>query len=197
MDIKKLGLTLFVLGFFVIGLLSTAALAEEAPLAKGPAVATTCGQSPGALMIKQICVRAGVKCEQNDLITAEDLRKKAENEEGYNTLIITMGTSGKGMGAAGTNMKDEVKRIEGLIKEAKELGMTVIGAHIEGEARRVDENDAKSIEVVAPQSDIIIVRDDSNKDGYFTDIAEKNDLPFYSVEKTLEVTKPIKEIFNK
>ena len=197
MDIKKLGLTLFVLGFFVIGLLSTAALAEEAPLAKGPAVATTCGQSPGALMIKQICVRAGVKCEQNDLITAEDLRKKAENEEGYNTLIITMGTSGKGMGAAGTNMKDEVKRIEGLIKEAKEQGMTVIGAHIEGEARRVDENDAKSIEVVAPQSDIIIVRDDSNKDGYFTDIAEKNDLPFYSVEKTLEVTKPIKEIFNK
>ena len=35
------------------------------------------------------------------------------------------------MGAAGIDMNFEGERVEGLISKAKELGMTIIGAHIE------------------------------------------------------------------
>ncbi len=158
--------------------------------AEGPIITTTCGQSPGALMVTQICKQVDLECEQQDLLEGEYLK-----ENDFKTVIITMGTSGKGMGAAGTDMKAEVERINGIIEVANEKGMTIIGAHIEGEARRVDDNDAKSIEVVAPYSDIIIVREDSNKDGYFTDLGEEKDIPVYVIEKTLELTEPLKEIF--
>lgn len=158
--------------------------------AEAPVITTTCGQSPGALMVTQISRQIGLECEQQDLLKADYLK---ENE--FKTVIITMGTSGKGMGAAGTDMQDEVERINEIIKVAKEKGMTVIGAHIEGEARRVDDNDEKSIKTVAPQSDIIIVREDSNKDGYFTDLGEEKGVPVYVIEKTLELKQPLKEIF--
>ncbi|HMA60028.1 MAG TPA: DUF6305 family protein [Halanaerobiales bacterium] len=158
--------------------------------AEGPIIATTCGQSPGALMVTQICKQVGLECEQQDLLEGDYLK-----ENDFKTVIITMGTSGKGMGAAGTDMKAEVERINGIIEVANEKGMTIIGAHIEGEARRVDDNDAKSIEVVAPYSHIIIVREDSNKDGYFTDLGEEKDIPVYVIEKTLGLTEPLKEIF--
>lgn len=163
---------------------------DEKITAQTPIITTTCGQSPGALMVAQICKTINLEIEQKDLLKADYLK---ENE--FNTIIITMGTSGKGMGAAGTNMKSEANRINEIIKVAKEKGMIIIGAHIEGEARRVDDNDAKSIEIVAPKSDIIIVRTDSNKDGYFTELGEEKEIPVYVIEQTLELTEPLKEIF--
>lgn len=158
--------------------------------AEGPIVVTTCGQSPGALMAHQLCGQVGLESEKVDLLEADYLK-----ENDFNTVIITMGTSGKGMGAAGTDMQDEVDRINAVIEEAHNQNMTIIGAHIEGEARRVDENDEKSIKTVAPKSDIIIVREDSNKDNYFTDLGEEKDIPVYVIEKTLELKEPLKEIF--
>jgi len=158
--------------------------------AEGPIVVTTCGQSPGALMVHQLCARVGLESEKVDLLKADYLK-----ENDFNTVIITMGTSGKGMGAAGTDMQDEVDRINAVIEEARNQNMRVIGAHIEGEARRVDKNDEKSIKTVAPKSDIIIAREDSNKDNYFTDLGEEQDIPVYVIEKTLELTEPLKEIF--
>ena len=181
--------TVFIVMMLLMLVFSMSVQGQEVT-AEGPIIATTCGQSPGALMVTQICKQVGLECEQQDLLKGEYLK-----ENDFKTVIITMGTSGKGMGAAGTDMKAEVERINGIIEVANEKGMTIIGAHIEGEARRVDDNDARSIEVVAPYSDIIIVREDSNKDGYFTDLGEEKDIPVYVIEKTLELTEPLKEIF--
>lgn len=155
-----------------------------------PVVVTTCGKSPGALMVKLICKRANVECTQNDDLTAGDLEDGA-----YKTVIITMGTSGKGMGAAGTDIQAEIARIEAIIAEAREQGMTVIGAHIEGKARRVDEADQKSIDAVAPVADILIVKEESNWDGLFTKIAEEHETPFFSAKETLDLVDVFKELF--
>lgn len=159
---------------------------------KAPVVVTTCGQSPGALMVRIAATKAGIECTQNDTLKAEDLKGKP-----YKTLIVTMGTSLKGMGAAGTDIQAEVKRIKTLIEEAKKQGMPVIGAHIEGMSRRVDETDAQSIETVAPVSDIIIVKADGNQDGLFTRIANERNIPLYSIEKTLDLVQTFKEFFKK
>lgn len=157
---------------------------------KAPVVVTTCGQSPGALMVRIAATKAGIECTQNDMLQAEDLKGKS-----YKTLIITMGTSLKGMGAAGTDIQAEVKRIKTLIEEAKKQGMPVIGAHIEGMSRRVDKTDAQSIETVAPVSDIIIVKADGNQDGLFTRIANERNLLLYSIEKTLDLVQTFQELF--
>ena len=171
-----------------IGMVQWSEAAEVKP--ETPIVVTTCGKSPGALMIKLVCKRVKIECTQKDDLTADDI--KGGN---YKTVIITMGTSGKGMGAAGTDIDAEVARIEAIIAEARNQGMTVIGAHIEGMSRRVDESDQRSIDAVAPVSDILIVKEESNSDGLFTKIAEKENIPLYSAKETLDLTETFKELF--
>ncbi|ADO76617.1 DUF6305 family protein [Halanaerobium praevalens] len=184
--IKKI-LFLTVITLFTLTFVGAAAM----PVFEEPVVVTTCGQSPGALMVKMIAQQVGIKAEQKDLLTAEGL--KGNN---YKTLIVTMGTSGKGMGAAGTNMKQEAKRIDNLIETAKENGLQVLGAHIEGMSRRADENDAQSIEIVMPQSDALIIKDSSNQDDFFSKKSEELNIPAIFFDKNNEMGKAFQELFD-
>jgi flagella basal body P-ring formation protein FlgA len=166
---------------------------ETKPIVGVPIVVTTYGQSPGALMFRLVCTRAQIPCDQDDLLTAEVLKQKFEAGEGYRTLVITTGTSLKGMGAAGIDMAFESQRIAALIAEARRQEMTVIGAHIEGMARRVDATDARSIDEVMPKSNIMLVIEDSNSDGFFTALSEKTGIPLIVVKQSLEIGPTLKQ----
>ena len=185
---KKIFLLLFILS--VLFVISFVSLAAESIILKSPLIATTCGQSPGALMVKLISQRAGLECDQEDLLTIEGLKAKP-----YQTIIITMGTSMKGMGAAGTDINAEVRRINTLIEEARKQEIVIIGAHIEGMARRVDKYDQISIETVANKADLIIVKADSDSDQYFTKLAEERNVPIYTVQETLDLQQLFEELF--
>lgn len=167
----------------------------EMPIVQPPMVVTTMGQSPGALMFRLVCTRSQIACVQEDLLTAEQLAEMAAGENAPKTLVITTGTSLKGMGAAGIDMNFEVKRVEALISKAKELGMTIIGAHIEGMARRVDSTDERSINTVIPKSDLILVIADSDSDGFFTNYSEENGIPLIKVKESLDIGPALKELF--
>ncbi|AFK07610.1 hypothetical protein BG32_00015 [Mesotoga sp. HF07.pep.5.2.highcov] len=167
----------------------------EMPVVQPPMVVTTLGQSPGALMFRLVCVRNQIACVQEDLLTVEKLVQLVEGENPPKTLVITTGTSLKGMGAAGIDMNFEVKRVEGLIAKAKELGMTIIGAHIEGMARRVDATDEKSISTVMPKSDLILVIEDSDSDGFFTNFSNETGIPLVKVKESLEIGPALKKLF--
>ncbi|HCO69391.1 MAG TPA: hypothetical protein DIT26_02215 [Mesotoga infera] len=167
----------------------------EMPIVQPPMVVTTMGQSPGALMFRLVCTRSQIACVQEDLLTAEQLAEMAAGENAPKTLVITTGTSLKGMGAAGIDMDFEVKRVEALISKAKELGMTIIGAHIEGMARRVDSTDERSINTVIPKSDLILVIADSDSDGFFTNYSEENGIPLIKVKESLDIGPALKELF--
>jgi hypothetical protein len=184
--IKK-ALLFTVISLFALSFITSAAM----PVFEQPVVVTTCGQSPGALMVKMISQQVGINITQNDLLTAESL----EGSD-YKTLIVTMGTSGKGMGAAGTNMKEEAERINNLITTAKENGLQVLGAHIEGMSRRADDNDAQSIEIVMHQSDALIIKDASNQDGFFTEKSEELNIPAVFFDKNNEMGEAIKKLFD-
>lgn len=168
---------------------------EEIIIAEEPIITTTCGQSPGALMVRQIALRQKLNCVQDDLLTADFLREKYEAGEGFRTLIITIGTSGKGLGAAGIDMIDEENRINAAIEEAKNQGILVIGVQIEGAPRRVDADDEKSMTIVAPQSDILVVHEAANKDNYYTILAEEKGIPLYIISKPLDFVEPLRKIF--
>jgi len=164
---------------------------------EGPIAVTTCGQSPGALMAGLVFTRAGIENHHDDLLTAEALQEMAAQGQGCKVLFITTGTSMKGMGAAGTDINDEIARINALIAEAKKQGIYVMGAHIEGAARRVDHTDQLSIEAVCQQADMLVVIESSDEDGYFTKLAEEKDIPLVKVKETLHLMDPFKTMFGK
>ena len=160
-----------------------------------PVAITTCGQSPGALMVKLIFNRANLENHHDDLLTSEYLKQQSLNGQAFQTLVITTGTSMKGMGAAGTDIDVEIARINKLIAEAKEQGMTVIGAHIEGMGRRVDHTDTLSIETVCNQADVLMVIDDSDGDGYFSELAAKREIPLLKATQALNFVELFEELF--
>lgn len=178
----KKSILMLVSVFALVLFASGAVFAADVPAVEGPLIVTTCGQSPGAVMVKMSCMQAGFEADHNNHLNAEDLSGKD-----YKTLIITTGTSMKGMGAAGTDVKLEITRCQELIKAAREEGILVIGAHVEGMARRTDQSDKASIDGIVPLSDMILVTVESDSDGYFTDIAEEKDLPILTVKDALGI----------
>lgn len=156
----------------------TAPAAQEEGKLYGPFVSTTCGQSPGAVMFKALASQAGKEAVNENALTADQLATVAPNAK---TLVITTGTSGKGMGAAGTDIDDEIARCTKLAEAAKAAGMTVVCAHIEGAARRTDYNDQASIDAILAVADIVLVIDESDSDGLFTNYCAEHDLPLIKV----------------
>ncbi|MFA7621531.1 MAG: DUF6305 family protein [Aminobacteriaceae bacterium] len=180
------------IAFALLFLLLTAVVAgaAEKPVLEVPIVITTCGQSPGAVMLKMSLVHAKLTpVESKNNMTTEDLSGK-----GYKTLMVTTGTSGKGMGAAGTDVNKEIARCQELIKAAKEEGMVVITAHIEGMARRTDSSDQASIDEIVPLGDAILIITGSNPDGYFTKLAQDNDKYLIEAKDALTIGETLKEL---
>jgi hypothetical protein len=154
---------------------------------EGPFIVTTCGQSPGAVMMNMVAVQAGFTSVNDNNLNADSL--KADE---YKTLIVTTGTSMKGMGAAGTDVNAEIERCVSVINAAKEAGLTIVGAHIEGMARRTDSADAASIDAVMELADVILVIEESDSDGFFTKYAEDNNKQLIKVENTLAISSVLK-----
>lgn len=174
------------------------AFAQAPAKASAPVLVTSCGQSPGPLKITVFMKRLGIEHDYKADATAKDIASKK-----YKTVIVVTGASLKGMGAAGVSMTDELKRTEALLAEAKKAGVTIVGAHIEGMARRSqgasagDNSDEQSIDAVCPKSQILLIRKDGDEDGRFTTIAKKHNIPMLAFEKNLDIEAMLKSLFAK
>lgn len=146
----------------------------------GPFLITSCGQSPGAVMLNMVATQAGITSTADNALTADTF-----DPSGIKTLIVTAGTSGKGMGAAGTDVNAEIERVTAVMDKAREAGVTIVGAHIEGMARRTDQSDQASIDTVMGGADKILVIDESDSDGWFTNYATENNKPIIKVKDAL------------
>ncbi|HUT07739.1 MAG TPA: DUF6305 family protein [Candidatus Latescibacteria bacterium] len=168
-----------------------------------PVLITSCGQSIGPTTIKVVLQRLKLAYDIDPLATPETLQAKAKTGTPYKSLIITMGASLKGMGAAGIEIEDELQRAAALIAEARKLGIKVIGAHIEGMKRRSqgaaagDTTDEQSIDAVAPNSAILLVLKEGNSDGRFTAISQAKKIPLVEFERTLDLIPALEKLFAK
>jgi hypothetical protein len=182
----------------VSGVASRAWAQPAAPKAQPPVLVTSCGQSPGPLKLTVFLKRLGIEHDYKSDATEKDLASKK-----YRTLIIVTGASLKGMGAAGVSMKDELARTAAIIDAAKKGGVLLIGAHIEGMARRSqgaeagDNSDEQSIDAVCPRAQALLVRKDGDADGRFTAIAKKQNIPIITFEKNLEIEGVLKTLFGR
>ena len=148
----------------------------------GPFVMTTCGQSTGSVMFHMVAVQAGQTSVDEHQLMADELATVGADAK---TLVITTGTSGKGMGAAGTDVNDEIERCVAVAQAAKDAGMTIVCAHVEGMSRRTDANDQASIDAILPLADVIVCVEDSDSDKLFSNYAADNNLPIIIVPDTL------------
>lgn len=190
MSFMKKFLTAMLLGLVSLALAGASFAAElpELPKLDEPVLLTPFGQSQDANFVNLMMKKNEV--DYNLTVTAEtgDWAK-------YKTMIVVLGGSGKGLGAAGLDVPGEVARCKALLEKAKENGLFVLGLHIGGPDRR-GPNSQPFLDF-AGEADFMIVRSDGNADGYFTRLCEEKKVPLYGIEKTSELRGILGSMFAK
>jgi len=159
----------------------------DAPIAELPMMITSAGQSADFDIAKTLMDKAGLSYDTNSTLQPGELGD-------IKTLVVSVGGSSKGLGAAGIDANDEVKRIESVVTEAKEKGIKVIALHTGGEGRRGDLSD-KFVDGVMPLADYMIVVSTGDSDGYISGIAIENDIPMASLGQIADVIGALQKTF--
>jgi len=154
-------------------------LAQNKPVFEQPILITSAGQSADGQLAAVLVKKAAAK----------DLA-------GHKTLVLVLGASMKGLGAAGLDTAKEKDRIKGLLAAAKAQFIPVLCLHLGGEARRGELTDAMVAEYL-PSAKMAIVVKSGDKDGLFTRIAKDKGVSLIEVDKTLDAVEPLKAAFAK
>ena len=171
-----------VVGFSISGNAAAADLVK----AEYPVLITSFGQAPDGNTLSVLSKRIKAQTTYETLAPASRIKD-------FKTVLISFGVSLKGFGAAGVNLDTEMARAKEIIEVAKKNNIKLIGFHIGGEGRR-DQMSNKLIEAYAGQMHSLVVFKDGNKDGIFTEIAKKNNVPFLEVEKLSGVPDALKSV---
>lgn len=155
---------------------------------QGPVLVTSFGQSTDGSMIEQVMKRLKtVAYTYNPTATSTDLG-------GVKTVVIAVGNSTKGLGAAGISQDQETARAKEFMAAVKKAGVKVICCHIGGATRRGALSDAFA-DMVLPLSSYILVKEDGNEDGKFTSFAAANNIPITLVYGSKDTVDAFKQIF--
>jgi hypothetical protein len=194
MPLKTLGRRLVVCAVGVllvaVTIFSGSAYAQKVPAgvsAELPVAMTCPGQAPEGQLVKLIFGRLKTPIKYDPFMEPKEVG-------GSKTLIIILGGSGKGLGSAGVNLQDEMKRAEALVTEANKQKIKLVGIHSGGEDRR-GEVSTKLIDLVAPKMSYLIVREDGNKDSLFTKLSNERKIPLTLIKGTQELSDVFKELF--
>lgn len=155
--------------------------------AEQPILITAAGQSADVLMVKVLAKKSGLDYIVEKLAKPSDL-------ENAKSLIIVSGGSTKGLGAAKIDKNDELERIEGLIAAANKKEIPIITMHVGGKARRGKLSDEFNL-IAAEAGSYLVVVEGGNGDGFFSGIAEKNEVPIIIIKKIIHVQSVLTDIF--
>lgn len=132
-----------------------------------PFMITSAGQSPCYQLYRVILRQFDLETDLVDsMATTEDL-------ENVNTLIVAIGASDKGLGAAGISPGEEIDRIMEVIEEAREREIKIVGVHT-GRMDRFGDTSQRMIEAVLPYCDHLIVVEHDNINDYFKELSEEH-----------------------
>lgn len=153
-----------------------------------PAILTSIGQSADVDIVATLCNKAGIEVETNGTITADDLTSDTK------TLILAVGGSSKGLGAAGIDADQELARTEALLAKADELGITIVAMHTGGSARRGTLSDS-FINPAFAAADIAVVVSEGDTDGLMAGILAANNTPSAFVAQTTDCMATLQTLF--
>ena len=162
----------------------------SAGMCQTPAILTSIGQSADVDIANTLCTKAGIEVTLNKNITGDELPDDCK------TLILAVGGSSKGLGAAGIDADQELARTDALIAAAKDKGITVLAMHTGGSARRGTLSDS-FITPAFQGCDAAIVVSEGDSDGLMSGILAANGTPATYVENTAGSLAALQNAFGK
>lgn len=162
----------------------------SAGMCQTPAILTSIGQSADVDIANTLCTKAGIEVTLNKNITGDELPDDCK------TLILAVGGSSKGLGAAGIDADQELARTDALIAAAKDKGITVLALHTGGSARRGTLSDS-FITPAFQGCDAAIVVSEGDSDGLMSGILAANGTPATYVENTAGSLAALQNAFGK
>ena len=160
----------------------------SAGMCSTPAILTSIGQSADVDIANTLCTKAGIEVTMNKNITGADLPDDCK------TLILAVGGSSKGLGAACIDADQELARTDALISAAKEKGIIVLALHTGGSARRGTLSDS-FITPAFQGCDAAIVVSEGDSDGLMSGILSGNGTPAIYVDNTAGTLDALKTAF--
>ncbi|MCB9357961.1 MAG: hypothetical protein H6508_07160 [Calditrichaeota bacterium] len=152
-----------------------------------PVLLTSGGQSADAQMLKTLLTREAIPFTFEALATSANL-------EGNKSVIIVLGGSSKGLGAAKVSSEQETARITELLSTAAKQGIPVFAVHVGGKNRRGALSDEFN-QLGAQHANRLVVVSGGDDDGFFSKIAESQNLEFQTVEKITDLGPMLKATF--
>ncbi|MFZ5859333.1 MAG: DUF6305 family protein [Spirochaetota bacterium] len=182
---------LFVLGFGSTSAQTAALIPPQlAGIFEAPGFITSAGQTSDAAIVK-VLVNTRLK-----LNFGYDIAAKPQAVSGAKTLVLVLGASNKGLGAAGLSIEQETERVKVVLALAKSEHMRIIAMHTGGTARRGESSNA-IIALCVPYADVAIVVEGGNNDGFFTDLCAKEKVPLVMVPSIAEAGNVLKGLMAK
>ena len=161
-----------------------------AGMLEGPVILTSVGQSADVDIVNTLCTKAGIDLEKNNGITADDLPADCK------TLILAVGGSSKGLGAAGIDADQELERTAALLEKAKSQGTKIVAVHTGGSARRGTLSDSFIVPAFEA-ADIGVVVAEGDQDGLMQGILAKNGASGAVVGQVAECVATMTTLFGK
>jgi hypothetical protein len=153
-----------------------------------PVLITSLGQNPDGLMIKVVLSKIGVENNYLELASSEDLKNN------YHSVVMAVGVSYKGLGAAGINYNAEISRTKKIVSEAIKKECPIIFVYF-GENPGREKRTIQLIKLVAPYSAYLIIKEDANQDKYFAETAQENKIPLIIVANLAQLENIFKNIY--
>ena len=179
---------LLLLAIVIASLAPLSAFAAETKFQQ-PILLTTAGQSVDVKLAGVLLDRLKVTFTSNAAATAADLK-------GFKTLMVVPGYSSKGLGSAGVIREAELTRVRSLLAAAKAAGIPVLAVHLGGKARRGVQSDDFN-KLVAEAAATVIIVDQGDEDGFFTQVCAGSMIPLKPVKNMAEAMKPLEEVIAK
>jgi len=167
--------------------LSFSALWAAEKLFKEPILLTSCGQSADVLMMKTLMARDSLNFEY--LANA-----KADDVAGNGSVVLVLGGSSKGLGAAKISEADESARVAAIVETAHKAKIPILAVHLGGMNRRGALSDPFN-RLGAEAAQRILVVKGGNDDGLFSKIAEEKKIPLDTLGIALDLAPMLKEIY--
>ena len=162
--------------------------ASGAPF-ESPLLITSAGQNAEVQIAAVLAKRAGLNYTLSKLAGPSDLA-------GMKTLGLVLGTSLKGLGAAGLDIDKENERVEALLAEARKAKIPILCLHLGGEGRRGQQTDDLMAKLLPLARQVIVVKS-GNADGFFTKICQAHDIPLVEVDKTTDAQAALSQAFTR
>jgi hypothetical protein len=157
------------------------------PRFEHPLLITSAGQSADVQIAGVLAKRAGLDAPLSKAATVAEL-------ENISTLVLVIGVSMKGLGAAGLDLDQETSRVISLVDAARNQNIPLLCLHLGGEARRGNLSD-QILTTFLPFARMVIVVKSGNKDGFFTRICEEETIPLLELERTVDAIESLKILF--